>query len=73
LERLRQQVRHPVLVGFGVANAGDASRLSAFCDGIIVGSALLHQIEKHWPNTERISDFVAALRRGLDEKREAYI
>ncbi|MCI0698194.1 tryptophan synthase subunit alpha [candidate division KSB1 bacterium] len=72
LERLRQQVRHPVLVGFGVANAADARHLAAFCDGIIVGSALLHQIEKHWPDTERISDFVAAMRRGLDEKREAH-
>ncbi len=73
LERLRQQVRHPVLVGFGVANAADAHRLAAFCDGIIVGSALLHQIEKYWPDTKGISDFVAALRRGLDEKLEGHI
>jgi tryptophan synthase alpha chain len=73
LERLRQQVRHPVLVGFGVASAADARQLAAFCDGIIVGSALLHQIEKHWPDAERISNFVEALRRGLDEKRETYI
>lgn len=73
LERLREQVGHPVLVGFGVANAADAHHLVAFCDGIIVGSALLHQIEKHWPDTERINDFVAALRRGLDEKREAHL
>jgi tryptophan synthase alpha chain len=72
LERLRQQVRHPVLVGFGVANATDAHRLAAFCGGIIVGSALLHQIEKHWPDPESISDFVAALRRGLDETQEAH-
>ncbi len=73
LERLRQQVGHPVLVGFGVANADDAHRLAAFCDGIVVGSALLHQIERYWPDPEKISDFVAALRRGLDEKREAHI
>jgi tryptophan synthase alpha chain len=72
LEKLRQQVRHPVLVGFGVANAADAHHLAAFCDGIIVGSALLHQIEKFWPNAERISDFVAAFRRGLDEKQETH-
>jgi tryptophan synthase alpha chain len=71
LEKLRQQVRHPVLVGFGVANAAEANHLAGFCDGIIVGSALLRQIEKHWPETERISDFVATLRRGLDGKQKA--
>jgi tryptophan synthase alpha chain len=69
LKKLRQQVRHPVLVGFGVASAADARHLAAFCDGIIVGSALLHHIKKHWPDAERIGDFVAALRRGLDEKQ----
>lgn len=73
LEKLQRHVRHPVLVGFGVANANDASHLANFCDGIIVGSALLHHIEKYWPDNEKISDFVAALRRGLDEKREVRI
>lgn len=67
LEGLRRQVRHPVLVGFGVASAADARHLAAFCDGIIVGSALLHQIEKHWPDAEKIGEFVAALRRGLNK------
>jgi tryptophan synthase alpha chain len=73
LERLRQQVKHPVLVGFGVANPEDARQLAPFSDGVIVGSALLQQIEKYWPDTKRISDFVAALRCGLDEKCEAHI
>jgi tryptophan synthase alpha chain len=73
LQRLRQQVKHPVLVGFGVAGAADARQLSDYCDGVIVGSALLHQIEKHWPSTQSVSDFVGALRRGLDEKPKAHI
>ncbi|MGH7600318.1 MAG: tryptophan synthase subunit alpha [bacterium] len=73
LKRLRQQVRHAVLVGFGVANADDAHHLAAYCDGVIVGSALLHQIEKHWPDTKRIGDFVGELHRSLDEKRDMHI
>lgn len=48
LEKLRQRIRHPVLVGFGVANASDVRVLASACDGVIVGSALLHEIEKHW-------------------------
>jgi tryptophan synthase alpha chain len=47
LQMLRQQVQNPILIGFGVANAADAQALSAFCDGVIVGSALLTQIERN--------------------------
>ena len=67
LENLRRRTKHPVLVGFGVANVGDARRLSSACDGVIVGSALLAQIEKHWPaDAEQISAFIHELRQGLD-------
>jgi tryptophan synthase alpha chain len=69
LEKLRRQTKHPVLVGFGVANAGDARRLSPAGDGVIIGSALLAQIENHWPapdGAKHISAFIHELRHGLD-------
>ncbi len=70
LQKLRGQAQNPVLVGFGVANAAEARRLAAFCDGVIVGSALLAQIEKHGlsPEGERnIREFIRELQRGLNE------
>lgn len=44
LQKLRRQTRHPVLVGFGISNPLTAKKLSAFCDGVIVGSALINRI-----------------------------
>jgi tryptophan synthase alpha chain len=69
LQRLRQQVKPPVLVGFGVAGGAEAHRLAPFCDGVIVGSALLNQIEKHWranDGAKEIRNFVEELRNGLN-------
>ncbi len=68
LQRLRQQIRRPILVGFGVANASDARALASACDGVIVGSALLNEIEKHWSSEAghaKITRFVQALSEGL--------
>jgi tryptophan synthase alpha chain len=70
LKRLRGQAQNPALVGFGVANAAEARRLAAFCDGVIVGSALLAQIEKHGLSSdgeEKIREFIRELHRGLIE------
>jgi len=68
LQRLRRELRHPVLVGFGVANAADARLLASHCDGVIVGSALLNEIEKDgWlpAGRQKIAAFVQSLRAGL--------
>ncbi len=69
LLRLRGQVRHPVLVGFGVASGKDAAPLARHCAGVIVGSALLNLIEQTWAQPEgnlRIAAFVRELREALD-------
>jgi tryptophan synthase alpha chain len=68
LLRLRSQVRHPVLVGFGVASGKDAAQLAQHCAGVIAGSALLQTIEKWWglPDGEKqIAAFVRELRLAL--------
>lgn len=69
LQTLRSQVRHPILVGFGVASAADASALAVFCDGVVVGSALLTQIEENGLNDSGIkktSGFIRELRDGVN-------
>lgn len=37
----------PVAVGFGISNVRQIEHLKAYCDGVIVGSAIVRQIEKH--------------------------
>jgi tryptophan synthase alpha chain len=69
LQNLRRQVRHTILVGFGVSNAAEARSLAAYCDGVIVGSALLAQIEQNDLTTDGIkktSQFIREFREGLN-------
>jgi len=69
LQNLRPQVRHPILVGFGVSNAAEARALSTFCDGVIVGSALLAQIEQNdltAAGIKKTGEFIHELRDGLN-------
>ena len=69
LQNLRSQVRHPVLVGFGVSNAMEVRTLAEFCDGVIVGSALLTKIEKNGltdDGVKKTSAFLGELREGLN-------
>lgn len=44
LQRLRQQTKHPVLVGFGISGPQAAQKMAALSDGVIVGSAMLNRI-----------------------------
>lgn len=39
--RIRDLCGLPVVVGFGISTVEEASRLASFCDGIVVGSALM--------------------------------
>lgn len=69
LQMLRLQVRNPILVGFGVATAAEAHTLSAFCDGIIVGSALLTQIERNGltvDGVKKTNEFIRGLMNGIN-------
>jgi tryptophan synthase alpha chain len=40
----------PVCVGFGVSTPEQVKRLSLYCDGVIVGSAIINRIEKSLPD-----------------------
>jgi tryptophan synthase alpha chain len=68
LQALRQKTRHPVLVGFGISNPVTAKKLSAFCDGVIVGSALINRIAQNQDidaACEDITQFVRELKSAI--------
>ena len=49
----------PVCIGFGVSTPKQVKSLSAYCDGIIVGSAIINRIEKNLPDKSKaIKDVV---------------
>ncbi|MEK6617962.1 MAG: tryptophan synthase subunit alpha, partial [Nitrospirota bacterium] len=45
--KIRQATKTPVAVGFGIATPQDAGEVASIADGVIVGSAIVRQIEKH--------------------------
>ncbi len=72
LEQVNEAIETPLIVGFGIANAADASMMSRSTDGFIVGSALVRLVDELWTNkslpvnekTKRITAFVRDLRPG---------
>ena len=68
LQRLRQTVRAPVLVGFGISGPETARRLAAHCDGVIIGSAVIDVIEAAANPGEarrRLHEFMQTIRQVL--------
>lgn len=47
LEQIRRHTQLPIAVGFGIRDAASAALVGAVSDGVVVGSALVSQIEKH--------------------------
>lgn len=75
LSRLRLHIHHPILVGFGVSTREDTQRLRPFCDGAIVGSALLQLISESYGKAggeEKIMRFVRELKSGLREEVDGH-
>lgn len=47
LEQIRRHTSLPIAVGFGIRDAASAAPVGTVADGVVVGSALVSQIEKH--------------------------
>ncbi|MEJ2684702.1 MAG: tryptophan synthase subunit alpha [Candidatus Sulfobium sp.] len=46
ISRIRQESRTPVAVGFGISTPEEASAVSRFADGVIIGSAIVKRTEE---------------------------
>lgn len=62
IRRIRRFIRIPLVVGFGVSTRRDVQTLS-YADGVVVGSALIRQIEKGPASQilKRVSRYIARL------------
>ena len=67
---IRGITRIPVAVGFGIRDAQSARAVAAVSDGVIVGSALVAEIERHQNEPERLPgllrDKLAPMRAAMD-------
>lgn len=68
--QIRGITKIPVAVGFGIRDAQSASAVAAVSDGVIVGSALVAEIERHQKEPERLPgllrDKLAPMRAAMD-------
>jgi tryptophan synthase alpha chain len=71
--RIRQHVKVPVGVGFGIRDAASAKAVAQVSDAVVIGSALIQCLEA-LPR-DRVADgarqFIAAIRSAVDEVRKA--
>jgi tryptophan synthase alpha chain len=50
---IRQNSDLPVAIGFGISNANDVRAMSAIAEGVVVGSALVGEMERDTPHEAR--------------------
>ncbi len=70
LAEIRAITDLPLAVGFGIRDAGTAAAVSAVADGVVVGSALVAEIERHGRQPEqlpqRLRDRLSPMRAAMD-------
>jgi tryptophan synthase alpha chain len=67
LERVREHIDLPLVVGFGISKPEHVARVSRVADGAVVGSALINVIEAHPDEDEvilSVSEYVRDLKEG---------
>ena len=71
--RIRQHVKVPVGVGFGIRDAASAKAVAAVADAVVIGSALIQCLEALPRDqvAEGARRFVADIRKAVDEVRKA--
>ncbi len=56
----------PTCVGFGISNPEQAKKMSGYCDGVIVGSAIVNIIEKYGKySLDKVGEFVGSLKEAI--------
>lgn len=64
---IKQNSKIPCAVGFGISNPEQAKEMSGYCDGVIVGSAIVKIIEQEKQNSfPKVSAFVKSLKEALE-------
>lgn len=65
IREIKRFSKKPVCVGFGVSTPKQAKGLSAYCDGVIVGSAIIDKIEKNLPDKAKALREAVSFARGM--------
>lgn len=65
---IKQHANVPCAVGFGISGPEQAKQMAAYCDGAIIGSAVVKLVAQHGNACiGPVGDFIASLRNALDK------
>ncbi len=69
LPQLRKHIKLPIGVGFGIRDAQTAKAVARLCDGVVVGSRIVQQIEDSNETTvlANVTQLVSELRAAIDQ------
>ena len=69
IPRIRQHVKVPVGVGFGIRDGVTAKAVSSMADAVVIGSRIIQQLESTPPDkaAAAVQDFLSGIRKALDE------
>lgn len=65
IDRIRLQTDLPIAVGFGIKTSEQVGQMGQLADAVVVGSALVQQIEQHPDNPAAAKDALLALAKNL--------
>ncbi len=68
IPQIREVVRMPVGVGFGIRDGASARALSAVADGVVIGSRIIEEIENSPPEDilSRVKALLSGIRQAMD-------
>jgi tryptophan synthase alpha chain len=69
LPQLRKHIQLPIGVGFGIRDGATAKAVAALCDGVVVGSRIVEEIERSTEQNvvENVLKLVTELRAAIDK------
>jgi tryptophan synthase alpha chain len=70
LAAIREHVKLPIGVGFGIRDAATAKAVAQVADAVVIGSRIIQELENTPKEkaVQAVHDFVAGIRKALDER-----
>lgn len=67
-KKINDSASCPACLGFGISTPNQAKKMASYCDGIIVGSAIVRLAEECKGDYSKIGNFVRLLKNSINEK-----
>lgn len=67
LEPIKNKNHCPCCIGFGISDGNQAKNMASYCNGAIMGSAIVNIVEKYGKNApEYVGEFIKSVRNQMD-------